>query len=110
LASGRDDVAPIGGVALTVAILGITVHAGWVMRRATRWNIVGLYLVMALGCLDAIAVMGAILAVSLRTGMLEDPLALLAPKILLAVGGWLGCSTATQSRGSGQAGGGAEHC
>jgi hypothetical protein len=45
---------------------------------------------MALGCLDAIAVMGAILAVSLRTGMLEDPLALLAPKILLAVGGWLG--------------------
>jgi hypothetical protein len=49
LASGRDDVAPIGGVALTVAILGITVHAGWVMRRATRWNIVGLYLVMALG-------------------------------------------------------------
>jgi hypothetical protein len=90
LAGGRDDLAPIGGIALTVAILGITVHAGWVMRRATRWNIVGLYLVMALGCLDAIAVMGAILAVSLRTGMLEDPLALLAPKILLAVGGWLG--------------------
>jgi hypothetical protein len=90
LASGRDDLAPIGGIALTAAILGITVHAGWVMRRATRWNIVGLYLVMALGCLDAIAVMGAILAVSLRTGMLEDPLALLAPKILLAVGGWLG--------------------
>ena len=90
LASGRDDLAPIGGIALTVAILGITAHAGSVMRRATRWNVVALYLVMALGCLDAIAVMGAILAVSLRTGMLEDPLALLAPKILLAVGGWLG--------------------
>jgi hypothetical protein len=90
LASGRDDLAPIGGIALTTAILGITVHAGSVMRRSTRWNVVGLYLVMALGCLDAIAVMGAILAVSLRTGMLEDPLALLAPKILLAVGGWLG--------------------
>jgi hypothetical protein len=42
LASGRDDLAPIGGMALTVAILGITVHAGSVMRRPTRWNVVGL--------------------------------------------------------------------
>jgi len=90
LASGRDDLAPIGGIALTVAIFGISVHAGSAMRRATRWNVVALYLVVALCCLDAIAVMGAILAVSLRNGMLEDPLALLAPKILLAVGGWLG--------------------
>jgi hypothetical protein len=90
LASGRGELAPIGGVALTVAILGISAHAGSVMRRATRWNVVALYLVMALGCLDAIAVIGAILSVSLRTGMLGDPLALLAPKVLLAVGGWLG--------------------
>ncbi len=56
LVSGRDDLAPIGGIALTVAILGISAHAGAVMRRATRWNVVALYLVVALGCLDAIAV------------------------------------------------------
>ncbi|MEO8899315.1 MAG: hypothetical protein ABI473_11595, partial [Candidatus Dormibacter sp.] len=90
LISGHDDLAPIGGIALTLAIAAITAHAVSVMRRATRWNVVAVYLAVALGCLDAVAVMGGVLAVSLRTGMLADPFLLLAPKILLAVGGWLG--------------------
>ncbi len=90
LITGRDDLAPIGGIALAATIVGITGHAGMVMRRATRWNVVAAYVVIALACLDAVAVMGALLAISLRAGMLQDPLALLAPKILLAVGGWLG--------------------
>ncbi|PZR79812.1 MAG: hypothetical protein DLM65_09790 [Candidatus Aeolococcus gillhamiae] len=90
LISGHDDLAPIGGIALTLAIAAITAHAVSVMRRATGWNVVAVYIAIAVGCLDAVAVMGAVLAVSLRTGMLADPLSLLAPKILLAVGGWLG--------------------
>lgn len=90
LIAGRDDLAPIGGIALAATIIGITGHAGMVMRRATRWNVVAVYIAVALACLDAVAIMGALLAISLHTGMLQDPLALLAPKILLAVGGWLG--------------------
>jgi hypothetical protein len=90
LIAGRDDLAPIGGIALAATIIGITGHAGMVMRRATRWNVVAVYIAVALACLDAVAIMGALLAISLHTGMLQNPLALLAPKILLAVGGWLG--------------------
>jgi hypothetical protein len=90
LITGRDDLAPIGGIALAATIIGITGHAGTVMWRATRWNVVAAYVAVALACLDAVAIMGAVLAVSLNTGTLHDPLALLAPKILLAVGGWLG--------------------
>ncbi len=90
LISGQDSLAPVGGIALTLVIAAITAHAVSVMRRATRWSVVAVYLAVAVGCLDAVAVMGAVLAVSLRTGMLADPLALLGPKVLLAVGGWLG--------------------
>lgn len=90
LISGHDDLAPIGGIALTVVVIWITVHAGSVMRRATRWSVTAAYLVAALVCLDAVAILGGVLAVSLRSGMVADPLTLLAPKILLAVGGWLG--------------------
>lgn len=90
LISGRDDLAPFGGIALTVTIIGVVAYAALVMRRATRRSIVALFLIGALCCLVAVACMGGVLALSMRTGLIHDPATLLAPKVLLAVGGWLG--------------------
>ena len=83
----------VGGAGLGCALTLSIVQLAAVMARGKRRTTMHLFHVTALAALLVVVVLGVLLAVGLRAGWFTSPLSLLAPKIVLALDGWLGMIT-----------------
>jgi hypothetical protein len=90
LATGRSGWAAAGGAALAVAILAVAAHLGTAVVGTRRRHLPGVYAVAALVALLCVAGLGAALALMLHYGAPPSFLSILAAKVTLAIGGWLG--------------------
>lgn len=90
LAGGSTGLAAAGGVTLATALAAFTVHLGAVVLAARRRHLPGLFQVAAVVALLTVAGLGTALALMLHLGPPPGFLQILAAKVVLAVGGWLG--------------------
>ena len=90
LAAGAMTVVPVAAGVLGAALALFLGQCADCLLRARRRGPGLAYHAAALVSLAIVAVTGIVLAVSLDTGLVRDPLTLLGPKIVLALGGWVG--------------------
>ena len=90
LSTGRPGLTAVGGCSLAASIAVVAVHLGSVAAAARRRYGPTMFQVTAVLALGGVAALGATLALMLDLGAGASFLTILAAKIVLAVGGWLG--------------------
>ena len=90
LATARSGWVAAGGGVLGVTMVGFAAHIGSVALKARRRDPPTLYQAVAVAGLASVGVLGATIAVMLDRGAPDNLLNILAAKIVLAIGGWLG--------------------
>ncbi len=79
-----------GGVVLGVTMIGFAAHVGSVALRARRHYPPTHYQAVAVAWLACVGILGATIAVMVDRGAPDGLLTILAAKIVVAIGGWLG--------------------
>lgn len=97
LAAGAMTVVPVAAGVLGTALSLFLAQCADCLLHARRRGPGLAYHAAALVSLAIVAVTGVVLAISLDTGLVRDPLMLLGPKIVLALGGWVGLIVAAVS-------------
>lgn len=90
LVAAGSGVAAAGGACLAAALLALSVHLGAVVAASRRRYLPGFFQVAAVLTLVTVAGLGTALALMLHLGPPPSFLDVLAAKVVLAVGGWLG--------------------
>lgn len=82
--------AAIAGPLLALSVCIFLSQMLGVLLRAKRRTVAGGFHITGFLCLTAVIILGSLLATSLPTAWIADPMRWLGFKILLAVGGWVG--------------------